>query len=156
MIRFARIAVLAGTLLLSACGGAPSAGSGAGSESQREASVRVGDTVVRASVLPTASLGEAVAKQYGIERDASTAMLLIGVRRGSDAQETAIAARITATATDLLGKRQAIDLREVRSGEFVDYVGTVTVITPDTLSFDVTATSDGVAQVKLQFNRDFF
>ena len=156
MTRFARIAVLAGVLVLSACGGAPSTGSGAGSEVQREASVRLGDTVARASVLPTASLGEAVAKQYGIERDASTARLLVGVRRGSDAQETAVTARITATATDLLGKRQAIELHEVRSGTFVDYVGTVTVIAPDTLSFDVTATPEGGAQMKLQFNRDFF
>lgn len=118
--------------------------------------MRTADLVVRASVLPTQTLGEAVATQYGIERDASTLMLLVGVRRGSDAQETALPARVTATAADLLGKRQDIAMREVRSGAFVDYVGTAEVIAPDTLRFDIVATPEGGAPMTLQFNRDFF
>lgn len=120
------------------------------------ASARVGDLVVRASAVPTADLGEAVAGQYGIERDPDTVLLLVGVRRGEGAAETAVAARASARATDLLGNRQAIALREVRSGAFVDYVGTARVIAPDTLRFDVEVVPEGGAAMSLRFNRDFF
>lgn len=116
--------------------------------------VRQGDVVVRASAIPTDMLGEAVARQYGIERAPGTVLLLVGARRGS--AEAALPARVSATATDLLGKRQAIAMREVRSGEFVDYAGTARVIAPDTLRFDVEVATEGAAPMSLQFNRDFF
>src|SRR3546814_10615069 len=66
-------------------------------------------------------------------------MLLVGVRRDGDAGETALPARVTAVASDLLGKRQQLEMREVRSGDpgsgpgqgFIDYVGTARVIAPD-------------------------
>ncbi|HVI58269.1 MAG TPA: DUF4426 domain-containing protein [Luteimonas sp.] len=120
----------------------------------QEALARQGDVVVRASAMPTEMLGEAVARQYGIERAPGNVLLLVGVRRGS--AETALPARVAATATDLLGKRQAIAMREVRSGEFVDYAGTAHVIAPDTLRFDIEVAPEGGAPMKLQFNRDFF
>jgi uncharacterized protein DUF4426 len=144
-------------LTLSGCGGPPPGhGTDAGSEVQQEASVRIGDVTVRANAVATATLGEAVARQYGIERDDGSVLLLVGVRRGADAQETALPARITATATNLLGKRQAIAMREVRSGEFIDYVGIASVIAPDTLRFDVEVVPQPGPRTTLQFNRDFF
>src|SRR3546814_17248096 len=57
---------------------------------QQEASMQIGDVLVRANAVPTANLGEAVARQYGIERGTGTVMLLVGVRRDGDAGETAL------------------------------------------------------------------
>src|SRR3546814_20004924 len=93
--------------------------------------MQIGDVLVRTNAVPTANLGEAVARQYGIERGTGTVMLLVGVRREGDAGETALPARVTAVASDLLGKRQQLELREVRSGDpgpgpgqgFIDSVG---------------------------------
>src|SRR5690606_18037068 len=109
-------------LALAGCGsGAPAPASGQGqAHAQREASMRVGNIVVRANALPTADLNEAVARQYGIERDDGTVMLLVGVRRDGDGGETALPARVTAVAVDLLGQREGLVMREVRSGEFID------------------------------------
>src|SRR3546814_3246103 len=78
-------------------------------------------------------------------------MLLVGERRYGDAGETALPARVTAVASDLLGKRQQLEMREVRSGDpgsgpgqgFIDYVGTARVIAPDTLHFDVRVVPEG-------------
>jgi hypothetical protein len=120
----------------------------------QDALARPGDVVVRASAMPTDMLGEAVARQYGIERAPGNVLLLVGVRRGS--AETALPARVVAAATDLLGKRQAIAMHEVRSGEFVDYAGTARVIAPDTLHFDVQVVPEGGTAMELRFNRDFF
>jgi len=146
-------------LLLAGCDGGERPGRATGTSSQppQEASVRNGDTVVRANAMPTTMLGEAVARQYGIERDDARVMLLVGVRRGAGAAaEAAVPARVTASATSLLGKREAIVMREVRSGEFVDYVGVASVVAPDTLRFDLGVVPDGGALMELQFNRDFF
>ena len=142
---------------LAGCGGAaPDHAADSRTQAQEEASTRIGDMVVRANAIPTTMLGEAVAKQYGIARGDDSILLLVGVRLGPDSRATAVPARITATATDLLGKRQSIAMREVRSGEFVDYVGTASVIAPDTLRFDIDVLPGHGPRMALQFNRDFF
>src|SRR3546814_3928472 len=119
------------------------------------------DCLVGANAVPTANLGEAVARQYGIERGTGTVMLLVGVRRDGDAGETALPARVTAVASDLLGKRQQLEMREVRSGDpgsgpgqgFIDYVGTARVIAPDTLHFDVRVVPEGGTAMELRLDR---
>ena len=150
---------------LAGCGGSAPGPVASQGQAQQEATVRIGDVVVRANAIVTEGLGEAVGRQYGIERDAGTVMLLVGVRRDDgNGNEVALPARVTAVAVDLLGKRQELAMREVRSGEtgpeagegFIDYVGTARVIAPDTLRFDVeVAPVDGPAMA-LHFNRDFF
>jgi len=150
---------------LAGCGGSAPGPAARQGQAQQEATARIGDVVVRANAIVTEGLGEAVARQYGIERDAGTVMLLVGVRRDDgNGNEMALPARVTAVAVDLLGKRQELAMREVRSGEtgpeagpdFIDYVGTARVIAPDTLRFDVeVAPVDGPA-MELHFNRDFF
>ncbi|MDI9240649.1 DUF4426 domain-containing protein [Lysobacter sp. LF1] len=143
---------------LSACGGSappPPASSGT-SNTAAEAVSRIGDVTIRANAMPTASLGAQVAAQYGIARDDSTVMLLVGVRQGSDAQETALPAQVTATATDLRGRRHEIAMRELRSGDLLDYVGTVDVSPPETLRFEVTIVREGGATSTMQFSRDFY
>src|SRR5690606_1161484 len=95
-------------LALAGCGsGAPGPASDQGqAHAQREAAMQVGDIVVRANALPTADLNDAVARQYGIERDDGSVMLLVGVRRDGDGGETALTARGPPVAIELLGKRQ--------------------------------------------------
>ncbi len=142
---------------LAACGGnAPPAPSSNNANVSQEAVSRIGDVTVRASAIPTATLAEQVAKQYGISRADNTVMLLIGVRQGSDAQETALPARITAVATDLRGRRHDIEMRELRSGDLLDYVGTIEISPPDTVRFDITVVREGGATSQMQFSRDFY
>ena len=150
---------------LAACGGsAPPTPSSNNANVSQEAVSRIGDVTVRASAIPTATLAEQVARQYGISRANNTVMLLIGVRQGSDAQETALPARITAVATDLRGRRHDIEMRELRSGDpgaapgqaLLDYVGTIEISPPDTVRFDITVVREGGATSQMQFSRDFY
>lgn len=128
----------------------------AAASARQEAVSRVGDVTIRASAMQTSSLAEAVAAQYGIARDDRTVMLLVAVRQGPEAQETALPARITATATDLRGQRHEIAMRELRSGDLLDYVGTMEIALPDTLRFDLEVTREGGASSTMQFNREFY
>jgi len=146
-------------LLLAACGkdAAPApAASAPSSASADEAVARVGDVTMHASVMQTSSLNDGVAREYGITRSDSTVLLLIAVRKGADAQDTALPAKITATATDLSGRRHDIAMRELRTGSLLDYVGSVDISLPDTLRFDVSIVRENGASSRMQFNREFF
>ena len=123
---------------------------------QADAVTRIGDVSIRASVIQTSMLNEPVAREYGITRDPKTVLLLVAVRQGPDATATALPASITATATDLRGGKQDIAMRELKSGDLVDYIGTVGTTLPDTLRFDITVVRAGGATSTMQLQREFF
>ena len=148
-------ATAAAFFLLAACG-SPSPPEGHASATMEEAVARAGDVTIRASVVPTASLNPAVARQYGIEPDGGSVLLLVGVRRGPDMQQASLPARVTATATDLRGMRTAITMREIRSGDFIDYAGTVRLTPPETLRFDLEVELAAGAPSSLSFSRDVY
>ncbi len=144
-------------LALSGCGRDPSTPTTvAPAAAPQEAISRIGDVTVRASVMQTSALSPAVAQQYGIPRDDRNVMLLVAVRQGPEAQEVALPATVTAHVTDLRGRRQTLTMRELRSGDLLDYVGTVEVSLPDTLRFDLEITRAGGATSTMQFSRDFY
>ena len=154
---------LCATAILCGCGGtSPTPPTMAAAPTP--AVLQAGDVTIRASAVPTHALGEAVAQQYGIERDPRTVLLLVGVRRGSGTAETSLPARVRGSAVDLLGRRQEIAMREIRSdgpasgsGQgFIDYAGTVRISPPETLRFDLAIERDGAAPATLVFSRDFF
>ena len=149
------LAIALGTGLLSGCGGQPAAPVPAAviTESQ-DTVVRIGDATARATVLPTSQLGSLVADKYGIRRADDQLMLLVGLRRGEGSAEVSVPARIVATASDLRGGRSTIDMRELQSGELLDYVGTVAVKLPDTLQFEVDITLEDGARTTMRFSRD--
>lgn len=121
----------------------------------QQAVSRAGDVTIRANVLHTSMLNEQVARGYGIERADDRLMLLVGVRQGEGAGESALPARIMATATDLRGQRHPIQMRELRSGGLLDYVGTLEVSLPDTLRFDLEIVREDGKRSTMQFTRDF-
>jgi hypothetical protein len=143
-------------LALAGCGGNAPAPAVPAAAAQQEAVSRIGDVTIRASAVPTGMLAPEVASRYGIARDDRTVMLLVAVRQGTESQETSLPATITATATNLGGQRQSVALRELRSGDLLDYVGTVETSLPDTLRFDLTIVRAGGASSTMQFSREFY
>lgn len=140
--------------LLAGCGNDPPPRAVPASVPQ-SANLQVGDLTVRASAVQTSALGPAVASEYGIERGDETVLLLVALRRGDDGQEVSVPARVEATVTDLRGQRHALELRELRSGELLDYVGTVQVSLPDTLRFELRIVPEGGRVSNMQFTREF-
>ncbi len=124
-------------------------------DAPQEAVSQIGDVTIRANVLPTASLSEAVAKQYGIAREDNRVMLLISVRQGAENQDVALPATIDATVSNLQGQRRTLEMRELRTGDYVDYIGTTTFTPPDTLRFDVEIEREGGVRSTMTFSRDF-
>jgi hypothetical protein len=156
---FALSGIVLMAMMLAACGREPSTPASsrehAGS-TQQEAVATLGDARVRASVVPTARIGDAVARQYGITPSADTVLLLVGVRTGPAMAETALPAQVSATVQDLRGVRQQLELRRIDNGDLVDYVGTADVAAPDSLRFDVDVVLEDGRRTRLQFSRDIF
>lgn len=123
---------------------------------QPPAELRIGELVARASTVPTQRLSPAIAQRYGVERDPRTVLLVVSLRDGTGADERSVPGGVAATATDLLGRRQSIAMRQVREEGFLDHVGTVRVAMPDTLRFEVEVRVEGAAPASLRFHRDFF
>jgi Domain of unknown function (DUF4426) len=159
MKTFLSLAPMAIALLLTGgCGGSAPTPKPAvdATASQQEAISRIGDVTIRASAVPTAMLSAEVASRYGIARDDRTVMLLVGVRQGPEARETALPAQITATATNLSGQRQDVVMRELHSDDLLDYVGTARIAPPDTLRFELNIVREGGARSTMQFSREFY
>ncbi len=147
--------LLLAALLLAGCGSAAPP-EGHANATMQEASVTAGDVSIRASVVPTASLNPAVADRYGIPPGPGSVMLLVGVRQGPPMREAALPARISATATDLRGVRSRIEMREIRTGDLVDYVGTLRMRPPETLRFELQVEHAAGAPSHLAFSRDIY
>ena len=141
-------------LALTACGGGDKPRAARQIEATQDAVARVGDLTVRANAVSTARLNEAVAKQYGIARADDTVLLIVSVRQGPDGQDVAVPADVSVTARTLSGTPAPLPLREVRTGELVDHVGTFKVTPPDTLTFDVRVARDGKQVATLMLTRE--
>ncbi|MCA0199193.1 MAG: DUF4426 domain-containing protein [Proteobacteria bacterium] len=110
---------------------------------------------VHYNLLPTLALGEAVAREYGVERSDGTALLVLALRRPTaDGDETMAEGQVDAEVVDLSGRRQAVALRPVATGDYTDHVGTVKIGPRDTLRVEVVVTADGRRQ-RFDFQRSF-
>ena len=120
-------------------------------------SVSSGDITVHYSAIPTTTLTPEVARQYGITRSASRALVNIAVRKGKPGADVAVPSTVTVTVTNLNGQRQAINMREVKEGEAVYYLGETRVNGNETLSFEVEVrTPDRSEPIRASFRQEFF
>lgn len=145
--------------LMTACGGTASTAEEIAEQvnaAREPAEARVGDLLLRASIAPTAALGEAITSRYGVQPDPRTVLLLAGVRRIDGVDEVSVPATLSATARDLRGVRQTIAMNEVRLDGFIDHVGEVRITPPDTLGFEIVATTADGSTLELRFNREVF
>ncbi len=121
-----------------------------------DALAEIGEVTVRASATQTSMLPESVAREYGVKRSPGTLLVLVAVRQGPSATATSLPAMVTATVTDLRGGQQVIAMRQVHSGALVDSIGSTQTTLPDTLRFDLTVAVEGMAPVRMQFQREVY
>jgi len=109
---------------------------------------------VRYNALPSLSLGEAMAREYGVARDENTALVIVALRQLRDGEEIDADGTVSVQATDLAGKRQTVALRPVRAGEYTDQIGTLKVSRRDTVRFEIAVDALG-RQETVKFQRNF-
>lgn len=117
-----------------------------------------GDITLHYSTMPTLNLQPAVARQYGLTRSAGRALLNVALRRRLAAGgDEAVAATVTASATNLAGQRQELRMREVREGDAIYYLAEARVSDGETLRFELSAVVDGAPRpLAVRFQQDFY
>ncbi|NNF52230.1 MAG: DUF4426 domain-containing protein [Gammaproteobacteria bacterium] len=158
-------AVLALSVLLSACGGADqqvepelAAEAPATLDSHRD----FGDYRIHFNALSTDSLAPQVAMAYGIVRSKSRAMLNISVmRREDEGLGTPVKGKVTVNASNLSGQLKVIKVREIVEGEgsssAIYYIGELPVADGETLIFDVAVVPENeTSSYRLRFQKQFF
>jgi hypothetical protein len=162
-IRLPTLICLGAALLLAACEPTPTTLSPTGSTRDdvlpaTEGLKDFGDYIVYFSALNTDQLTPDVARQYGIVRSKSRALLNVSIHRKVPAGGTeAITGAVAASAINLNGQLKGLTLREIREEKAIYYVGELAVTDGEVLIYtiDVTPGNDP-SRFTLRFKKQFF
>jgi hypothetical protein len=116
-----------------------------------------GDYQVHFNAMQTSDLAAEVARAYGIERSKSRGLLTVSVlKRNKLGGTEPVAAKVSATATNLNNQLLKIEPREIKEGPAIYYIGEFRVTPPDTLKFAVLAIPAGGKETYTEFQKQFF
>lgn len=145
--------------LLTACDGSGQSSATAGTDipgSTRQLEASVGDVTVYITAIQTSSIPAQVAREHGIVQRDGLVMLRVSPRRqGSNREIVSAPVEVQATATTLGAAPQNLPLKQMATNGLVDYVGTVEVQLPQTVSFDVSVATPSGARETLSVTGDF-
>ena len=152
--------LLLASLGLSACGGGPDIDtfeSGPPALPLDASSKDFGDYVLHFNALTTDQLTADVAKQYGIVRSPNRAMLNVSIIRKEEGTiGQSVPGSVSASATNLTGQLKNLQVREVKEGGAVYYIGDVAIADRETLVFNIDATPmNETSRFSVRFTRNF-
>jgi hypothetical protein len=130
----------------------------ASSASFAENSQDFGDYVVHFNALNTTYLPPTVTREYGIKRSKNRGMINIAVLyKMLGTAGKPVAAKISASATNLTGQKRTISLREVREGPAIYYIGDFPITNEETLRFQVNVNPEGQKDIhEVNFKQQVF
>ena len=118
---------------------------------------QAGDHVIHYNALPSEQLSPEVARQYGITRSGSRALLNVAVLHAVDGTQQPSAAEVLASATNSSGQRQTLRMREVREGSAIYYLAEPRISGDDTLTFELSVLPAGAASpTEVRYVQQFF
>ncbi len=113
----------------------------------------VNGITMEARLIDAATLGESMAKQYGITQADNTWLLLITLRDADGNGVAADSVQVDARAGGLTDAPAPIALRTISVNGLNDLVGTVQAKAPATIRVEIDAVRDG-ARAEMRFTRD--
>ena len=123
-----------------------------------ETSQDFGDYVVHFNALSTTELDPKIAREYGIVRSKSRAMLTVTIlKKRENGKTTAVPGSVATSLTNLTGQFRKMPMREIREGDAIYYIGEMTFTNAETVIFtiDVTPINDP-SRYTIHFMKQFF
>ena len=117
-----------------------------------------GEYVLYFNALNTDQLSPEIAREYGIVRSKSRAMLNVSIHRklASGATE-AVTGAVSASAINLNGQLMSMTLREIREDTAIYYVGELAITNGEVLIYTIDATpSNDPSRFTVRFKKQFF
>jgi Domain of unknown function (DUF4426) len=123
-----------------------------------ESSKDFGDYVVYFNAINTDQLSPDIARQYGIVRSKSQAMLNVSIHRKLENGGTeAVTGAVSASAVNLNAQLKSMTLREIREDKAIYYIGELPITDGEVLIYtiDVTPGNDP-SRFTVRFKKQFF
>jgi Domain of unknown function (DUF4426) len=117
-----------------------------------------GEYVLYFNALNTDQLSPDIAREYGIVRSKSRAMLNVSIHRKLDNGQTeAVRGAVSASAINLNGQLKTMTLREVPEDTAIYYIGELAITDGEVLIYTIDATpSNEPSRFTVRFKKQFF
>jgi Domain of unknown function (DUF4426) len=117
-----------------------------------------GEYVLYFNALNTDQLSPDIAREYGIVRSKSRAMLNVSIHRKLDNGTTeAVTGAVSASAINLNGQLKTMTLREIREDLAIYYIGELAITDGEVLIYSIDATpSNDASRFTVRFKKQFF
>jgi hypothetical protein len=122
-----------------------------------EISQKFGPLEIHYNALTTDELLPEVARAYKIERSKTRGLVTMSVlKQNPVGAPTPVPAKITVYVTNLTQQLANVEMREIKEGTAIYYLGEFRVVPPDTLKFTATVEVAGEPRRELVFNQTFY
>jgi hypothetical protein len=123
-----------------------------------ESSKDFGEYVVFFNAVHTDLLSQDIAREYGIVRSKSRALLNVSIHRKRDNGVTeAVTGAVSASAINLNGQLKTMTLREIREDTAIYYIGELAITDGEILIYTVDVTpSNEPSRFTVRFKKQFF
>lgn len=123
-----------------------------------ESSKDFGEYVLFFNALNTDQLSPEIAREYGIVRSKSRALLNVSIHRKlEDGRTEAVTGAVSASAINLNGQLMTMTLREIREEAAIYYVGELAITDGEVLIYTIDATpSNDPSRFTVRFKKQFF
>lgn len=118
--------------------------------------LKSGDIRVYANAMVSSQLNAEMARQYGISRSASRALLHVVIREGTPGQDKTLPATITAVAIRKNGERSKINMQITREGQDVYYLGELNIEKNEAVNFEIITQVEKQKPMRMTFLQEFF
>jgi hypothetical protein len=117
-----------------------------------------GEYVLYFNALNTDQLSPDIAREYGIVRSKSRAMLNVSIHRKlGNGQSEAVTGAVSASAINLNGQLKTMTLREIREEAAIYYIGELAITDGEVLIYTIDATpSNDASRFTVRFKKQFF
>jgi hypothetical protein len=125
--------------------------------SHAEIAQKFGAYEVHYNALATDELSPEVARAYKIERSKTRGMVTMSVlKKNAVGVLSPVPAKLTVYVTNLSQQLANVEMREIKEGTAIYYLGEFRVTPPDTLKFTATVEVAGEPRRELVFNQKFY
>lgn len=123
-----------------------------------ESSKDFGDYVLYFNALKTDQLSPDIAREYGIVRSKSRALLNVSMhRKHANGQTEAVTGAVSASAINLNGQLRTMTLREVREEAAIYYIGELAITDGEVLIYTIDAVPiNDQSRYTVRFKKQFF
>jgi len=118
---------------------------------------KFGQFEIHYNALTTDELQPEVARSYKIERSKTRGLVTMSVlKKNKVGVLTPVPAEVSVYVTNLTRQLANVDMRELKEGPAIYYLGEFRVAPPDTLTFTATVEVPGELNQKMTFDQQFF